>query len=299
VAVLGGPRGITADEDGFIWVVDDSDGLIRIDPADGSVLDEVNVPGSGGRGIALGGDGALWWADFGQGTVNRTLASTPFTTTSVAVGGGPQEVAAGTGTQIGYTNQGAFPHEVGRILSPSSFVAIDAPDTDPFGITRASDRNYWIANFLSGDLGRLTPSGSYSRPVDMPSGSGPRYVAAGRPGTLWVSLETSGEIARVTGVPVVRVAGPRITGLRSVVKKRRATARFRLRLAGKVRLTVLRRQGSGLKQVSSANRNDRKGVNRIRLGRRLAPGRYVLRARATYSNGRRSPVASRAFRVAR
>lgn len=300
VAALGGPRGITADKAGFIWVVDDSDGLIRIDPSDGSVLDEVNVPGSGGRGIALGGDGALWWADFGQGTVNRTLSVSPFTTTSVPVGGGPQEIAAGTGTQLGYTNQGAFPHEVGRILSPTTFAALEQPDTDPFGITRGSDRNYWIANFFSGDLGRLTSAGAYSRPLDMPPGSGPRYISNGRPGTLWISLETSGEIARVTGVPVVQTAGPRITGLRVVVRNRRATATFRLRNAARVRVSVQRRQGdSGFRQVRAITRKARKGVNRIRLGSRLRPGSYRLRVTATYGNNRRSPVAQRSFSVRR
>jgi virginiamycin B lyase len=300
VAALNGPRGITSDADGFIWVVDDNDGLIRIDPANGTVLDEVNVPGSGGRGIALGGDGALWWADFGQGTINRTLAASPFTTTSLAVGGGPQEVAAGTGSQIGYTNQGAFPHQVGRILSPGSFSSTEVPDTDPFGITRASDRNYWIANFLSGDLGRLTPGGAYTRPVEMPPASGPRYIAAGRPGTLWVSLETSGEIARVTGVPVIRPAGPKVSGLRVTVKNRRGTAQFRLALAARVRVSVLRRQaGSKLKAVRTISRKVGRGANRVALGRQLQPGRYLVRVRATYNDGRLSPVATRAFTVRR
>jgi streptogramin lyase len=300
VPALGGPRGITSDGDGFIWAVDDNDGLIRIDPANGSVLNELNVLGSGGRGIALGGDDALWWADFAQGTINRTLPTAPFATTSLSVGGGPQEVAAGPGAQLGYTNQGAFPHQVGRILSPSTFAALDAPDTDPFGIARASDRNYWIANFFSEDLGRLTPGGTYSRPVEMPNGSGPRYVAAGRPGTLWASLETSGEIARVTGVPVVRTVGPRITRLRVTVKKRRGTARFRLRFAARLRISIQRRQGGPkLRTIRTISRKGRGGGNRIGLGQRLRPGRYVLRVRATYVNGRRSPVATRGFAVRR
>lgn len=298
VAALAGPRGITADRDGYIWVVDDADGLIRLDPATGAVLDEVNVPGSGGRGIALGGDEALWWADFGQGTVNRTSASAPFTTTSVAVGGGPQEVVAGPGGQIGYTNQGAFPHEVGRIFPSAAFKALEVPDTDPFGITLGSDRNYWIANFLSGDLGRLTPAGSYSSPVEFPPNSGPRFVTPGRPGSLWVSLETTGQIARITGVPKVRAAGPRVRNLRTSIRDRRLRVLFRLTRRASVRVTLVRRRGASFRAVRSRTVRVVRGAARVPMGR-VPPGRYRVRVRATYANKTRSPVAVRSFRIAR
>jgi virginiamycin B lyase len=298
VPTLNGPRGIVADRDGFIWVVDDNDGLIRLDPATGAVLTEVLVPGSGGRGITLGGDGALWWADFGQGTINRTLATSPFTTTSVAVGGGPQEVVAGTGEQVGYTNQGAFPHEVGRISPPASFTALEVPDTDPFGITLGSDRNYWIANFLSGDLGRLTPAGAYSQPVTFPPNSGPRYVTAGQPGTLWVSLETTGQIARVTGVPNVRAVGPRVRNLRTSVRDRRLRVSFRLARRAGVRVTLERRNGASFRPLRARTVNATRGASRIGMGR-LRPGRYRVKVRATYTDETRSPVAVRSFRVSR
>jgi virginiamycin B lyase len=298
VPELNGPRGIVADRDGYIWVVDDNDGLIRLDPATGSTPVEVLVAGSGGRGITVGGDGALWWADFGQGTINRTLARSPWTTTSVAVGGGPQEVAAGVGRQVGFTNQGAFPHQVGRVFPPTSFTSLEVPDTDPFGIALGSDRNYWIANFLSNDLGRLTGSGSYSRPVTFDPGSGPRYVTAGQPGTLWVSLETSGQIARVTGVPEVRASGRRIRALRAVVRDRRLRVSFRLLRQATVRLTVERRRGPVFRTVRTRTVRADRGQNRVSAGR-LSPGRYRVRVRATYRNETRSPVAVRAFRIAR
>jgi streptogramin lyase len=304
VAVLNGARGITPDAGGIIWVVDDQDGLIRIDPATGTVLDEVNVPGSGGRGIALGDDANLWWADFGQGAINRTLSASPYTTESFPVGGGPQEVAAGPPGQLGYSNQGAFPHEVGTISTAGAFSAIPAPDTDPFGVAFASDGNYWLANFFSGDLGRLTPGGQYARPVNMPVNSGPRYLAAGTPGTLWVSLETSSEIARVTGVPVPSpppppptTARPRMTALTVAVRKRLATARFRLNRASRVRLIVQRRSGQKFRTVRTVRRQARRGANSVALGR-LRKGIYRLRATAI-AGGQRSNTIVRGFRIRR
>ena len=49
-------------------------------------------------------------------------------------------------------------------------------------------------------MARLTPGGGYTTPIALPAGSGPRRIAAGADNTLWVTLETSKQIARITGV---------------------------------------------------------------------------------------------------
>jgi streptogramin lyase len=74
------------------------------------------------------------------------------------------------------------------------------PNTDPFGITFASDGKWWIANFLSHDLTILDREGNARRFRKLPDNSGPRFIAAGPDKTVWVSLETSQQIARIKGV---------------------------------------------------------------------------------------------------
>lgn len=200
VAVLNGPRSIVADKEGYIWVVDDSDGLVRLDPNNGNLLNEVKVAGSSGRGLTLGSDGNLYWADFAQGAINKTLSASPFTTTSFAVGGGPQEVAAGPEGQIAYSNPGANPQEVGTISLDGVVEKTQAPLTDPFGVSYASDGNYYFANFASADLASLTSAAIYSKSIAI--GNGPRYLVAGAPGTVWVGQQANNKVTRVSGISV-------------------------------------------------------------------------------------------------
>src|SRR5690606_39199539 len=147
------------------------------------------VNGSGGRGIAFSG-GDLWWADFGQQAIQRSPRATANNPVTYDVGGGPQEVTAGPQGQIAYTNPGDFPQTVGLIAANGQVNETEVPGTDPFGITYAEDKAYWVANFASDDLTRLTTSGAVSKPVELPVGSGPRYLAPGPGGTLWVALES-------------------------------------------------------------------------------------------------------------
>lgn len=203
--VLTSPQRIVTDDTGLLWTAS-GENVVSVTTA--GVVRSFRVTGLDARGIAFGGDRRLWIASFGTGQVVATPrdgGAPEF----FAVGGGPQEVAAGPGTQVAYTNQGATPHEIGRIDAPTvARLVVDR--TDPFGITRGLDDAYWIANFTGQDLTRLATDGSITRLGGFTPDSGPRWITAGAGGTLWVSLERTRRVALVTGLEAPRVDPPRV-----------------------------------------------------------------------------------------
>lgn len=196
VADITDPRGIVVGPDGKLWtgsaanaIQIGTDGRARSFP----------VTGMSARGIVAGGDGNLYIADFGsQRVVGLTTAGA---STFYATGGGPQEVGAGPNGQIVVANPGNVPQQLGRFTPPGTTVqTTDVPSTDPFGIVFGDDGAYWIASFARDALLRMTPDGAVTMLAGFPRLSGPRYLTKGAGGTLWVGLEQSSQVARVTGV---------------------------------------------------------------------------------------------------
>ncbi len=198
IAEISDPRIMTAGPDNNLWTAS-GDKVIKIPPANPAGYTAYGATGVlGARAITSGGDGKLWVADFGGQQV--VAVATDGTGTAYPTGGGPQGVAGGPGQQIGFTNQATNPHTVGRITPGSAPQTTPVPGTDPFGMTLGADGAYWVANFLSDDLTRLSSDGTVGSVPGFPANSGPRQLSAGPGGTLWVTLDTSNRIARVTGV---------------------------------------------------------------------------------------------------
>src|SRR3954451_7728184 len=153
IATITAAQGIAKDAGGNLWVVDSSDGLTEVGP-DGTKIQDVAVAGSGGRDIALGSDGRLWWADFAGAAVRATTTANPAVTTTYATGGGPQGIAAGPAGQLAFANPS---NAVGRISTAGDVQPTSTPATDPFGVAYGADGAYWIAQFNTQSLGRLTP----------------------------------------------------------------------------------------------------------------------------------------------
>lgn len=258
VADLVTPRDITAGPDGNLWAAS-GDKLLRIPPANPAGYTPFTIAGLDARGLAADGE-RLWIASFGNGTIYS--ATTAGAATPHAVGGGPQEVGAGLGGQIAYSNPGGVQQTVGRLTNGGSPLTTPTPGADPFGVAFGADQAYWFAQFASGDLGRLSAGGEYSRLTGLSAGSGPRHITAGQGNTLWVSLETAGKVARVTGVEpagpqpisgrVPRIAGLKVAPKRFRVAKRRTPIvsaklrrgtriRFRLNDVATVRMRIERR----------------------------------------------------------
>jgi virginiamycin B lyase len=196
IAAIGSPQEIISGPGSKLWTASD-DRLVNFEPANPTEFIERTIDGMSARGIATSGR-RLWIADFAQGDIHRVKPGGPVK--SYNVDGGPQDVAKGPRKGAAYTNQQTDPHTVGRILPPAKPRRTKVPDTDPFGITFAADRNWWIANFASHNLTILNQEGRARRFRKLPDNSGPRYVTSGPNNTVWVSLETSQQVARIKGV---------------------------------------------------------------------------------------------------
>ncbi len=238
-AAIVSPIGIVAGPDGQLWVTE-TNAVAHFSPSDPTAARRVDIAGLtanaiaagpdanlwtasgdslyrigtderftpfrptglvGARGIAAGTDGNLYVADFlGAQVVGVTTAGAQ--AGLFPTGGGPQEVAAGPGGQIGFTNPTNVPQQVGRFAPPDtrSVQTTNVPGTDPFGMAYAADGAYWIASFANDTLTRMATGGGVTTLTGFPRGSGPRYLTTGADGTLWVGLERSRQVARVTGV---------------------------------------------------------------------------------------------------
>ena len=302
VAAISDPRSIVTGPDGNLWTAS-GDQVVKIPPANPAGFTAYPVTGLSARGIASGGDGSLWVADFGGQrvlSVTTAGAATPY-----GVGGGVQEVAAGPGNQIAYANPGASPHHVGRIMPGGTPEKTDVGTTDPFGIAFGPDGAYWFAEFATNSIGRMTVDGQVTRLTGLEQGAGPRYLTAGPGNTLWVSLQSSNEILRISGVEapapplpadtvVADTVAPAISRLSASARR----VRFTLSEGATVRIQV-RRLAHGKRRLvrSVPARPMAAGAGRVRL-RKLRPGRYVLRLSAKDAAGNATSARLR-FRVKR
>lgn len=200
-AIGNNPQEIIRGPQGRLWTAAD-DQLVSFLPADPNGFDATTVNGlDSARGIANSG-GRLWIAEFGGGLEGKIIRVNPAGgSKAFDVGGGPQDVARGPRKSVAYTNPVANPQHVGRILKGAKRARkTRVPNTDPFGITLASDGNWWIANFGSHDLTILSRKGKVRKFRKLPDNSGPRRITSGRRKTVWVALEASEQVAKIAGV---------------------------------------------------------------------------------------------------
>lgn len=199
---------IVVGPDGNLWT-GGNDVVVQIPPADPASFVSYPVAGLAARGIAAGEDGRIWVVDFAGQRLIRMKTDGTFTT--IPIGGQPQQIAAGPKEQMAYTNPNAADTVTGLVTPSTDPNEVKMPNTDPFGITFAIDGAYWTARFAANDLARITPQGKLTELGGFPAASGPRYLTTGENGTLWVSLENSLQVARVTGVKSAKAPKARIT----------------------------------------------------------------------------------------
>jgi hypothetical protein len=279
IATLSDPRRITSDGTA-LWTAS-GDQLYRI-ATDGTVT-PTRVADMVARGTTVGGDGRIWIADGGRdGRVTAVDPSGAEPPAFFPISGPPQEVAAGPGTQIAYTYQLNNPHEIGRITPPGAAQPTPVPGTDPFGIARGLDDAYWIANFTGHDLTRMTADGTITRLGGFTPLSGPRWIAAGAGGTLWVSLELMRRVALVTGLEAPRADPPRADPPRGEPIDAVAPVLGGLAVAGRPRAGARAvRVGYRLSEPATiVARLSRKSAGKQRAGRCVSPTRRLRRARA-------------------
>lgn len=210
INAIGGAQEIVSDGTD-LWTAS-GDKVVRVPPASPNTPQIFTINGLNARGIAVGSDGLIWIADFGSNRVFSLTTADVQTPYDLGANAGVQDVAAGPNGQVVIPRPGQ--QNIGLLSPGGTPTAFPTPAGDPFGATFGQDGAYWVAQFLSNDLGRLTPDGQYSVLGGLSANSGPRYVTTGPGNTLWVSLNQASKIARVSGVEPPAALTPTISGLK-------------------------------------------------------------------------------------
>lgn len=261
-ASIGSSNAIVVGPDGNLWTGSDAL-VVKITPTTVPTITAfaTGVAGFTAKGITSAG-GMLWIANGDNsatgGVLPMSTSGTPGTL--LPVGKQVQQVAAGLGGQVGYTSP-IGPETVGLINNGVLGAPIAVANVDPFGITFGQDQAYWTPQFGGDTLARFTSDGAYTIPITFPTGSGPRFITQGAGNTLWVGLETTKKIVRISGVenpdttpPVISAlkltntkfkAGKTITPLIAKAKKKKpaktgTTIKFSLSEAATVGIDVLK-----------------------------------------------------------
>ncbi len=309
LASIGTEHAIVLGADGNLWVATNGK-LVQVPPAAPATAKDFPVPGLAPKDIDTAGS-LLVVADF-----QRILASTTAgVTTEFKVGGQAQGVAGSPSGQYAFTQPVNTPKEIGLLSPTATPLVLSAEGTDPFGIAFGADGAYWAPEFISDGLTRLTPDGQLSGLTGFAKGSGPRQIAAGPGNTLWVTLEMTNKVGRVSGVdpPAIPVSPPAplveprtqiVKGPKGKVKTRRkrATVKFRFTspdagVGFECALAKLRK-GKG-KKGKAATPAPQFGPCKSPQVYRLKPARYRFEVRAVLNGVADKSPAQRTFRVVR
>jgi streptogramin lyase len=299
---IGDARAITLGPDGNLWA-GSNDNVLKIPPGAPATYDKFNVPGMGARGISASAE-FIYVADLNGGRIIRVTPLGATTPIDVGEDFGPQEVAASPLTeQVAYGN--TAPPQVVGLINGTTATPTPAPGVDPFGMTYGADEAWWIAQFASNNLGRLTATGAYTT-LALPAASGPRQIAAGPNNTLWVGLETTNQVARITGLepPVDPPTDPPETTIDKAPKKleagkkgAKAKFKFSSATAGATFECSLKRKGKrNAREQKLAQYAD---CESPKTYKKLRKGKYKFGVRASAGGQTDTTPATAKFKVKR
>jgi hypothetical protein len=127
--------------------------------------------------------------------------------------GGSQGLAIAPTGQIGFSDPGANPEQIGLVTPPAAATTQEQLG-DPFGVAYGEDGAFWFAQFNDGEVVRLSSTGQKTFVGGLPKMSA-RQITTGPGHTLWVTLVAIGEegVARISGVepPPVVVTPPPVS----------------------------------------------------------------------------------------
>ncbi len=306
IAQILGASSIVAGPDGNLWVAT-NENLVRVPPANPAGFKAFPVAGFGPRDIDVAGS-LLAIADFASQRVVMATTDDPPKTTSFPLASNSQGVAGAPGGQVAFSVPS---NEFGLLTPPGSLLLTQSTGTDPFGVALGSDGAFWFAQFNSNNVTRLTADNQATTLAPgFPAASGPRQIAAGPGNTLWVTLQTSNKIGRISGLePPAGPPGPPTIGEpRTKIDKgpkspvlttrKRATVKFRFsspETAAGFQCRLIRLAGRKAKAPKAPGFKSCKSPKTYRL----QPGRYRFEVRAVLPGMVDKTPAKRSFKVER
>lgn len=310
IALIGNQPSVVLGSDNNLWVVGEGkESVVRVPPGSPAGATAFPVAGlsapkdidAAGALLVIAGFEHI----FAVNTAGAVVGDQKIAGQAQGVGGNPNG-------QYAFTQPVNPPKEIGLLSPGAAPIVRSAEGTDPFGITLGSDGAYWSPEFISDGLTRITADGTVSGITGFAKASGPRQIAAGPGNTLWVTLEMTKKVGRVSGLepPVAPPPPPPVApqtkidkGPKGQVpttrKKAAVTFRFSSTSAGatfQCRVKKLRKKGAKKATGSKAP-----GFKACKSPKKLKlkPGRYRFEVRAVLGGVVDPTPAKRSFRVVR
>jgi streptogramin lyase len=239
IAEIGTAHSIVRGPDNNMWVATNGK-VLKLQASDPSKVTPFPVAGLEPKDIDAAGS-LLAVADSSGEKLRIVTLTTAGNPTEYKIPGGSQGVAGSPTGLIAFSQQGKTPEQVGLISPPTAMPLIETPGGvgDPFGAALGVDDAFWFAMSANDGVARLTKTGQLTLLNGFAKGSFPRQIAAGPGNTLWVTLEMTKKVGRVSGLepPVVTPPAPPKTAPKTKIDKgrkgrvqttrRRAKVKFR------------------------------------------------------------------------
>ncbi len=318
IAEIGTAHSIVRGPDNNMWVATNGK-VLKLQASDPSKFTPYPVAGLEPKDIDAAGQLLVVADASGEPRiVTLTTAGAPAT---YKIPGASQGVAGAASGLIGFSQAGKAPEQVGLISPPTALPLIETPGGlgDPFGAALGVDDAFWFAMSANDGLARLTSSGQLTLLNGFAKGSFPRQLAPGPNNTLWVTLDMTEKVGRVSGLepPVAAVTpttpvpppdtkitkGPK--GAIPTTRKRAPVSfKFTSPSVGATFECRLKRLPGRKPPKKAANSKKASKAPAFRACKspkvlKLRPGRYRFEVRAVLSGVVDPTPARRSFRVVR
>jgi len=307
IGELGATPSITLGPDGNLWAVGEGkEKVVRISPANPGSPADFPVAGlNGPKDIDAAGSLVVIAAFEHIYAVDMTGAVVG----DQKIAGQAQGVGGNPNGQYAFTQPVNTPKEIGLLAPGAAPIIRSAEGTDPFGIALGSDGAYWSPEFISDGLLRMTADGTVTALKGFAKNSAPRQIAAGPDNTLWVTLEMTKKVGRVSGLEPPIGPPPPATKPQTQIKKgpkgkvttkgKKAKVSFKFASTDaaatfQCRIVKVKKKGA----AKSAKAPAFKGCKSPKKYT-LKPGKYRFEVRAVNVAGADPTPAKRSFRVVR
>lgn len=311
IALIGNQPSVVLGSDNNLWVVGEGkETVVRVPPAN-PVLGATAFPVAGLSGPKdIDAAGALvviagFEHIFAVNAAGAVVGDQKVSGQAQGVGGNPNG-------QYAFTQPVNTPKEIGLLAPGVAPIVRSAEGTDPFGITLGADGAYWSPEFISDGLSRITADGTVSGLKGFAKSSAPRQIAAGPGNTLWVTLEMTKKVGRVSGLeppappppppPTTKPSAKIDKGPKGKVTTRARKAKVTFRFSStdatatfECRLVKVKKKA---KKANSSKAPAFKACKSPKTYKQVNPGRYRFEVRAANAAGTGKP-AKRSFRVVR
>jgi hypothetical protein len=308
---IAGAEAIVSAPNGEMWV-GATNLVYHFPPADPTKVTKLPVLGLSAKDIDVAGS-LIVVADSNNFEEGKTKFGRIVTFTAAGVEGtlrtpgGMQGLAGSPSGQIAFAAPLAVPEQSGLITPPNPAQSFELAG-DPVGVARGSDEAFWIVQFTSGVLERVTSGGARSSLPGLPPESA-RQIAAGPGNTLWVTLgknEAEG-VARISGLEPPVVTGPPVSvpqtkllkGPKGTVKTAAKRAQVKFRFSSTTTAPTFE---CALTKVKKAKKGKKAAQPKFKTCKSpksfsLKPGKYRFWVRAVNSGVVDPTPAKRSFRV--